>query len=452
MPTEKKPGLTIKEFVEKISEPIKKTFAGRQFTVFGDVERATPWNDYFILGLIQKDEGRDYRLTVWVDLDILEKNNVMLKEKMQILVTGAVSLSKRNEIQLNALFCEDLGYSKLHKQIDDWKKQYRPLFVRPKKTLPLICKKIGVISGRGIQGFSDFDTHLLFGELILTESKMQGEGAAESIVGAIKKLNSATPHPDCIVITRGGGDFMTLFEFNKPVLLKAISESKIPVISAVGHETDTPLCDYAADIRYSTPTDAGKELTKKVLDINKGLLNYRDNINTGLNNCFSRYADRVSGLVSLVKATTEKIFENFQKNINNYHQRFFDSFNFILWDVLSRIKRQREIISTNLKNQLTNTEQELFNQHKNILSALSFCLSGYSGVIQNSCQRIIDTYKIQLERSFSAVLSLNEQIEISYKNAESNEILKRREQKNRIVLIITIAIIIGLVLLLLLKK
>lgn len=452
MSAQKNPGLTIKEFLAQVSEPIRKTFAGRQFTVFGDVERATLWKDWYILTLIQRDKERTYSLTVWVGLDVLIKNELVPKEKTQVLITGTVSLNKRNEIQLNALSCEDLGYSKLHKQIDDWKKQYQPLFIRPKKTLPFICKKIGVISGREIQGFSDFDTHLLYGELILAESKMQGEGAAKSIIEAIKKFNSDVTLPDCIVITRGGGDFMNLFEFNMPILLEAISESKIPIISAVGHETDIPLCDYAADIRYSTPTDAGKELTKKVLDINERLLNHQENIGRGLNICFSRYKDRIGGLVSLVKATAEKIFETFEKNISNYQQNFFSFFNSILEQVIVRIKRQYEIITSNLNNRFINIEQQLLSHRENILSVFLFCLSGYSGVVQNTRQRIIDTYRIQIERSLSAVLSLNGQIEIGFKNAEASEILKKRAQKNRTILIVAIVIIFILITLLLIKK
>jgi exodeoxyribonuclease VII large subunit len=93
--------------------------------------------------------------------------------------------------------------------------------------------------------------------VVVAETYVQGPRAAAEIVDALRRLCDE-PHVDVIVLARGGGSFEDLLPFSDERLVRAVAASPVPIVSAVGHEQDTPLCDLAADVRASTPTAAGK--------------------------------------------------------------------------------------------------------------------------------------------------------------------------------------------------
>jgi len=282
-----KNALSIQHFINVIKEPVKATFQDQSFIVYGDVDRVTPWHDCYYLTLIEKANHYTYNIKVFISSQVARNDSFEIRPKMKMLVVGTVVLNK-NEIQLNAVQYEDLGYSRLHKQIEEWKTAYKPLFERKKKRLPLLCQRIAVISNPAIQGYADFSKHLKYGELSVIETKMQGDKLAEDIADDIKKINTHDRY-DCIVIVRGGGSFADLYEFNKPSLLEAIAASMLPVISAVGHETDFPLCDFAADLRFSTPSHAGRELTERVEVLQRCIDDWKQILNTSYFNVLQRY-------------------------------------------------------------------------------------------------------------------------------------------------------------------
>src|SRR5205814_1342567 len=97
--------------------------------------------------------------------------------------------------------------------------------------------------------------------------KVQGEGSAAEIASAIGHLNLSMPEIDVMIIGRGGGSIEDLWAFNEEVVARAIFTSRIPVISAVGHETDTTIADFVADLRALTPTDGAVKATPKLDDL-----------------------------------------------------------------------------------------------------------------------------------------------------------------------------------------
>lgn len=281
--------LSIAEFYQSLKEPIKKAFEGQIFTVFGDVERVTPWKDNAYITLIDKDEANKYRvsLSIFVNATLL-KRSFDIKPKMRLLVSGTVSFSPNNGIQLVARNYEDLGIGRLQRQIEEWKEECQGLFTRVKKPLPLICQKVAVISNPEIQGFEDFVAHLRFGKVSVFNTKMQGgETVSKNIANLIFKISSLNKF-DCICIVRGGGSFTDLFAFNHPALLRAIAYSKVPVVTAIGHESDRCLCDEVADVRFSTPTDAGKALSS----MGEKLVEQLSFLRNGLKNNFNQILNK----------------------------------------------------------------------------------------------------------------------------------------------------------------
>ena len=130
-----------------------------------------------------------------------------------------------------------------------------------KRPLPFAPRKIGVVTSPTGAVIRDilhrledrFPTHVT-----LWPVPVQGEGAAEKVAAAIAGFNAMAEPPDLIIVARGGGSIEDLWAFNEEVVVRAVAGSAVPVISAVGHETDTTLCDYAADRRAPTPTAAAE--------------------------------------------------------------------------------------------------------------------------------------------------------------------------------------------------
>jgi exodeoxyribonuclease VII large subunit len=130
-----------------------------------------------------------------------------------------------------------------------------------KKRLPFAPRLIGVVSSATGAVIRDilhrledrFPTHVL-----LWPVPVQGEGAADKIAAAVAGFNALADRPDLIIVARGGGSIEDLWAFNEEVVVRAVAGSAIPVISAVGHETDTTLCDFAADVRAPTPSAAAE--------------------------------------------------------------------------------------------------------------------------------------------------------------------------------------------------
>lgn len=135
-----------------------------------------------------------------------------------------------------------------------------------KKRLPYLPRVIGVVTSPTGAVIRDIlhrladrcPTHVLLWPVLV-----QGEGAAAQVAAAVRGFNAmqaggAIPRPDLVIVARGGGSIEDLWAFNEEIVVRAVAECSIPIISAVGHETDTTLCDYAADVRAPTPTAAAE--------------------------------------------------------------------------------------------------------------------------------------------------------------------------------------------------
>jgi exodeoxyribonuclease VII large subunit len=130
-----------------------------------------------------------------------------------------------------------------------------------KRPLPFLPRRIGIVTGNDAAAKRDVVTTIRSrfppASVLVAETYVQGPRAASEIVAAIGAL-CEDPDVDVVVLTRGGGSFEDLLPFSDERVVRAVAECPVPVVSAVGHEQDTPLCDLAADVRASTPTAAGK--------------------------------------------------------------------------------------------------------------------------------------------------------------------------------------------------
>lgn len=202
------------------------------------------------------------------------------KEGMEVICTGKITTYEgRSNYQIIIENMEEAGVGNLMMLLEKRKQKFiaEGLFDNSrKKDKPYLPKTIGVVTsetGSVIRDILHRITDRFPSHVIVYPAPVQGEGAAEKIAHAIKRLHHVLPRPDVIIVARGGGSIEDLWAFNEDAVVYAVSEAEIPIISAVGHETDTTLIDYVADYRAPTPTAAAEiavpvksELTGFVLD------------------------------------------------------------------------------------------------------------------------------------------------------------------------------------------
>ena len=140
-----------------------------------------------------------------------------------------------------------------------------------KKPLPAFPELIAVISSPEGDAVRDVFTNIYrrfpIVELVLEPTAVQGQAAVREICNAIESVNSMDPRPDLAILTRGGGSLEDLYVFNSEQVAKAIYESKVPIVSAVGHEADYTIADYCADLRAPTPSTAAELVTPDAREI-----------------------------------------------------------------------------------------------------------------------------------------------------------------------------------------
>lgn len=154
-----------------------------------------------------------------------------------------------------------------------------------KKPIPKYPKKIGIITSPTGAAIRDIITTIKrrypIGEMIILPALVQGNQAASSIVKAIQKANELSV-ADVLIVGRGGGSIEELWAFNEEQVARAIAESSIPIISAVGHETDFTIADFVADLRAPTPTGAAELAVPHIEELMERLLNRKNRLDRGM--------------------------------------------------------------------------------------------------------------------------------------------------------------------------
>jgi exodeoxyribonuclease VII large subunit len=188
-----------------------------------------------------------------------------LADGMTVHVFGRPELYEaRGVFQLRALSIEPLGLGAILAGLERLKRKLAAegLFApERKRPLPVLPRRIGVLTGNEAAAKRDFvtavQTRFPATNLLVAQTYVQGQAAPAAIAATLQTL-AREPEVDVIVLTRGGGSFEDLLPFSDERVVRAVAECVVPVVSAVGHEQDTPLCDHAADVRASTPTAAAR--------------------------------------------------------------------------------------------------------------------------------------------------------------------------------------------------
>ena len=279
--------------------------------------RKRPTHQYFSL----KDDHAVIQATIWSG--IYQKLGFDLEEGMKINVIGRVQVYEPSgSYSIIIEKAEPDGVGALAIQFEQLKKKLTEegLFQeRFKQPLPQFPKRIGVVTSRSGAVIRDIITTVSRRfpgvDILLYPTKVQGDGAAEEIARNIARANQREDL-DVLIIGRGGGSIEDLWAFNEEIVVRAIFESRLPVISSVGHETDVTLADFVADRRAATPTAAAELATPVTkLDLLTHLQNQEKRMATAVQNVLSRKKE------ALKKCSQSVIFRQPERLYDGYLQR-----------------------------------------------------------------------------------------------------------------------------------
>ena len=218
-----------------------------------------------------------------------EKLTFMPKDGMKVIVLGSVSVFERDGIyQIYVKIMEEDGLGDLYTKYKELKEKLEKegLFDEThKKKIPFMPKTIGVLTsqtGAVIRDIINVSTRRNPNVHIrLLPVPVQGDGAAEKIASGIELMNEKKL-ADVLILARGGGSLEDLWPFNEEVVARAIYNSGLPIISAVGHETDFSISDFVADLRAPTPSAAAELAVADVYEVKKKISDYQDRLRMAL--------------------------------------------------------------------------------------------------------------------------------------------------------------------------
>jgi len=328
-----------------------------------------------------------------------------LEDGMKVLVSGGITVfEKRGSYQLNVLTARPEGAGELQKRIEQLKRKLADegLFDQSKKRkLPFLPARLGIVTSPTGAAVRDIIKVALRRysniEIIIAPAKVQGDDAAATIAAAIKELNKPEWNIDVIIAGRGGGSFEDLMPFNEEIVIRAFAESRVPIISAVGHQIDHPLSDDAADVAAPTPSAAAELAVPVKADLINEIEYLRTRMSNSLTNNYQSYKTALKNII------TKKIFRDPYEILNSRQMLLADAENRMINQMKHRVASEREKllrlpdIYRLQKKFLVQKKHdlELLIQNLNNLSPLNIMSRGYSIVLDRSKTLIKSVEKLK---------------------------------------------------------
>src|SRR5438046_2764813 len=231
-------------------------------------------HQYFTL----KDQRAQIACVIWRDTMLPPRQPLV--DGTQVQVYGTVTIFEaRGQYQLNVQILQPRGVGLLQPKFEALKRklQAEGLFApERKRPLPKFPRRIGIVtslSGAAIRDMLNvLHRRAPWLQILINPVRVQGTGAAQEIAVAIRELASPSDRfapLDLIVVTRGGGSIEDLWEFNEEIVARAIFNSTVPIVSAVGHEIDFTICDFVSDLSAPTPSAAAELIVPDVIDLHR---------------------------------------------------------------------------------------------------------------------------------------------------------------------------------------
>lgn len=391
--------------VTQINTYIKRMFqsdyALRRISIKGQVSNCkyhSSGHIYFSL----KDEGSQISCVMFANARY-DGLKFELEDGQEVVVDGNISVYERGgsyqlyaqEIRLNGIGELYVAYEMLKQKLYE-----EGLFDHEKKKpIPKNPKKIGVVTARTGAAIHDIISTAKrrnpYVQLILYPAKVQGDGASDTIVAGIKALDQYGV--DIIIVGRGGGSIEDLWAFNEEKVARAIYEAQTPIISGTGHEVDTTIADYAADLRAATPTAACELAVPDIREVMEGITNREYTLRTLLKQVVRRYQMKL---------------QQYQITIANFDPRFQ------LQEQKMHLAELEEQIHAVMKNKMTDYQHklELYTKELHGLSPTAKLINGFgyiegsNGEPVTSVKKVMEGDQISLTISDGTIITKAEHI------------------------------------------
>ncbi|MDG2473106.1 MAG: exodeoxyribonuclease VII large subunit [Pseudomonadales bacterium] len=419
------PILTVSELNQQARDCLENNFAGIE--VEGEISdllqhRSGHW--YFTL----KDEQSQLRCAMFKFQN--KAVRFQPEDGQQVRLKGKLSLyAPRGSYQFIVERMQPAGSGQLQQAFDALKIRLAKqgwFDTENKQTLPSLAKQVVIITSP--QGAAIRDMQTTFARrfagirLVVIPVPVQGDGAAEAIAEAIIKANQWAKTsdqnkplltvgrqqevltPEAIIIGRGGGSLEDLWAFNELVVAQAIHESELPIVSAVGHETDTTIADLVADIRAATPTAAAELLSPDNAALQRQLANLSDQLKRQLNYCLNHAQNMLKGLARRVKHPSHQLNQQVQK-VDQLDNQLFRSMNLALTNKTQQLEQLQQRLM--LSSPTETIQQQQLDTH-NLQHRLSRAMKNSLYNRQLEWRRLIETLHVvsplaTLNRGYSIV-------------------------------------------------
>lgn len=314
-----------------------------------------------------------------------------MEEGNKVIVSGNINVYERDgKYQLYADKIEKEGTGDLYKRFIELKNELEEMGMfsdEYKKEIPKYSMNVGIVTastGAAIQDIINISKRRNpYIRLVLYPAKVQGDGAADTIVNGIRCLDSK--NLDVIIVGRGGGSIEDLWAFNEEKVARAIFECNTPVISAVGHETDYTIADYVADMRAPTPSAAAELVVFEYNKLCEKISSYEENMRYRIDNKIRNYRNTVNDLLWKLNKMSPA------NNIQSKRQRLAD-LEIRLYDSINRKTSER-------RHQL-----ELLTERLNGLSPLNKLSGGYAYISDDKNKPVKSIKQINADAELKIVL------------------------------------------------
>lgn len=412
---------SVSEFIDFINELL----VPKRAIVQGEVNQIKSMNNYTFFTLVDKNEEAVLNCFVWQSK--LEGFGVELKEGLELKIEGFPKIFKRKggfnfEVEHIGL----VGEGALKQAFEALKKKLAVdgyFELERKKPIPKYSERIGLITSVYGDAKNDFLTHLgKFGfKIHFYNVRVEGLYAIDEITSAIRWFNENMGDVEALVLTRGGGSLESLQPFNSEAIAKAIFASKIPIITAIGHENNETIADLVADVYASTPTDAARILSDPWRQVQNLLSSYETNIITTLKDKYDNIEEKLTAFGSNFVSAINMVISFRKERVESLQRALILSF----YRIIDRIKSTERNFLNNwgrLRAQILTLRQSVGNQENTLFKEVT----RWFRVLQVSLDNVEEKLKLsdptgRLKQGYSIIFNIGNKVIKSSKQINVGE-------------------------------